>query len=87
MSEKDGGEKDGGPAFPVTGSQVFDLGMTLRDYFAGQALAGIAGPITTANPTSLESAAKLIGYSGPMEGFVAVEAYRMADAMIAERSK
>lgn len=40
---------DGGPAFPDDHSQV---GMTLRDYFAGQALAGLCvpglkdGPIT-----------------------------------------
>lgn len=30
---------DGGPAFP--GPTCFTTGMTLRDYFAGQALAGI----------------------------------------------
>ena len=28
-------------AYPVSGSSVRDCGMTLRDYFAGQALAGI----------------------------------------------
>lgn len=42
--------KAGGPAFPITveagedrygnKSHVFYMGMTLRDYFAGQALAG-----------------------------------------------
>ena len=37
---------DGGPAFPVTGSsesQLFprELGMVLRDYFAGQAVASM----------------------------------------------
>lgn len=38
---------DGGPAFPVVethpvhGSRI-DFGMSLRDYFAGQALAGLA---------------------------------------------
>lgn len=31
---------DGGPAFPVTaGQQVYATGMSLRDWFAGQALA------------------------------------------------
>lgn len=40
-------EKDGGPAFPVHGIGMFSEpitlkdGMTLRDWFAGQALAGM----------------------------------------------
>jgi hypothetical protein len=38
---------DGGPAFPVTGCVHPNgdamVGMTLRDYFAGQALAGFVG--------------------------------------------
>ena len=41
---------DGGPAFPIPESDYEDgrTGMTLRDYFAGQALAGIlAGPIAS----------------------------------------
>jgi hypothetical protein len=35
----------GGPAFPSHGSmgEVSHEGMTLRDYFAGQALAGFSG--------------------------------------------
>ena len=41
---------DGGPAFPCeqghipsgTWNQTFEAGMSLRDYFAGQALAAIA---------------------------------------------
>jgi hypothetical protein len=34
---------DGGPAFPAPAyaANITDKGMTLRDYFAGQALAGI----------------------------------------------
>lgn len=35
--------KDGGPAFPTTAGQVvYSHGMSLRDWFAGQALAGCA---------------------------------------------
>lgn len=40
-------DKKGGAAFPFTGpelsdgSQEYYVGMTLRDYFAGQALAGL----------------------------------------------
>ena len=58
---------DGGPAFPVG----LLPGMSLRDYFAGQALAGlIACPNT----------------SGGEKDF-ARNAYKLADAMLAEREK
>jgi hypothetical protein len=48
MSEQ---KKDGGPAFPnqsvdpekVRSLILYDRGMTLRDWFAGQALNGICG--------------------------------------------
>jgi hypothetical protein len=64
-------KNDGGPAFPV-GSETHpvDQGMSLRDYFAGQALIGML-------------AAKGIYYDE-----VAVKnAYRYADAMLAERER
>ena len=32
---------DGGPAFPSQNGHYFEPGMTLRDWFAGQALAGM----------------------------------------------
>jgi hypothetical protein len=67
------------PAFPKQGemdqfSNVFhrpQLGMTLRDYFAGQALAGM-----------LSSCSEGATYS-PMNA--AGNAYEFADAMLAER--
>lgn len=79
MSEKN----DGGPAFPCeqhetqegTWNQTFEPGMSLRDWFAGMALQGLAsatdasGAWTGADPT------------------VANQAYRIADAMLAERAK
>lgn len=39
MSDRD----DGGPAFPMAGEPgiEFDRGMSLRDWFAGQAMVGI----------------------------------------------
>lgn len=49
-------------------------GMTLRDYFAGQALAGFAGS-QSANVYSW------------VEDRVARSAYEIADAMLAERAK
>ena len=72
----------GGPAFPVSaGHEVYSSGMTLRDWFAGQALAGmveIAGraPMEASDAgahKNLANAARL--------------AYAFADAMIAQSQK
>lgn len=72
--------KDGGPAFPRgqhdshTGRQVWTTGMTLRDWFAGQALSGIcaySGEGTALLDTNPKAMAKT--------------AYVWADAMIAAR--
>lgn len=74
---------DGGPAFPNPSladenyrPQPGDNGMTLRDYFAGQALAGLAGMNVNdgsdfLHPLGVKSAAQW--------------AYTFADAMIAAR--
>jgi hypothetical protein len=67
--------KDGGPAFPAyQGKWELDdpRGMSLRDWFAGQALAGYC---------AVEK-----GWDQPPEE-VARAAFATADAMIAERSK
>lgn len=61
---------DSGPAFPSQNGHYFEPGMTLRDWFAGQALAGI-----WACPT----------VSGDWHD-LADEAYKTADAMIAARN-
>ena len=71
-----------GPAFHVDGEgnrigtwewdeETGDSGMSLRDYFAGQALAGLM-----ADPNA----------EGTPEAFARI-AYQIADAMIAERNK
>ena len=65
--------KDGGAAFPRSGNDdcTSEFGMTLRDYFAGQALAGaLADPTCDVSPIDL---AKI--------------AYREADAMLAAREE
>lgn len=63
---------DGGPAFPSTDAKGFvSDGMSLRDYFAGQALTGM-----------LADASR----SGSVEHYVD-DAYSIADAMLAERQK
>jgi hypothetical protein len=63
----------GGPAFPSHGSmgEVAQEGMTLRDYFAAKALAGICA--NTDNRA----------YKGQMD--FAVVAYVLADAMLKAR--
>jgi len=76
---------DGGPAFPRDGKivrpdgkeytelQYAQSGQSLRDYFAGQALAGML---------SIPHV-----YDGVTEEGIACRCYHHADAMIAERAK
>jgi len=77
--------KDGGPAFPQTvpgglpgmpAESTSWYGMTMRDWFAGQALQGLCSEVE---------------YSGAMTAvdcqWIAQRAYNMADAMLAARSK
>jgi hypothetical protein len=67
----------GGPAFPIHPGMVIDRqgvretqGMTLRDWFAGQALAGFLADPATADMTHEN---------------IAQSVYLMADAMLATR--
>lgn len=66
---------NGGQAFPY----MDEPGMTLRDYFAGQALVGIAFAMGTE--------ARRRYREGVAEGQETVVAYALADAMLAEREK
>ena len=63
---------DGGPAFPHIPSHGSREGMTLRDWFAGLAMSGFC-----ADPSNHEV------FDG-MED-MAINAYRVADAMLAAR--
>lgn len=78
----------GGPAFPFIqwrspdGMIGTDLsaGMTLRDWFAGQALPQVMNSVSGLDmPTGTTS--KMLSE------VIAVQAYELADAMLAERSK
>ncbi len=60
---------NGGPAFPS--DRFGELGMSLRDYFAGQALAGYLANAKAESRVAV----------------VAEWAYDYADAMLAERQK
>lgn len=80
-------DKDGGQAFPVSlfPGPMGDLhagepGMTLRDWFAAQALVVV---ITVAVQPGVRPT-----HGGPVnERDVAASAYLIADAMLAERTK
>jgi hypothetical protein len=80
---------DGGAAFPTSrvvlngqdaldGVEIYGPGMTLRDWFAGQALAGMLAMPSYDNGNFHDNCGE--PFAGP-----AGYAYRMADAMIAAR--
>lgn len=68
---------NGGPAFPAQWDDKDNEGMTLRDWFAGQALVGII------NACAMD--ARVRGETSEM--LFARKAYSVADAMIAARGK
>ena len=71
MSERD----NGGPAFPVQDASKWQAhGMTMRDWFAGQALHGLI-------------AHRFAVHTVGNEDTYSVAAYTLADAMLAERDK
>lgn len=79
--------RDGGPAFPIPRvwnqdrsevSQWEDPGMSLRDYFAGQALIALFSQ--EANPNGH-------GWAPGDRNNAAQEAYALADAMLVARER
>ena len=70
---------DGGPAFPMASGPCndFEHGMSLRDWFAGKALAGMAGEYRTAQMYTCE-------FDETCES-IAKSAYELADAMLKAR--
>ncbi|NLF01133.1 MAG: hypothetical protein GX601_09170 [Anaerolineales bacterium] len=64
---------DGGPAFPSDWPHgCTDEGMSLRDWFAGQAVAGIMANI---------------GFNQFLPEIISKSAWAVADAMLAERDR
>jgi hypothetical protein len=74
--------EDGGPAFPCVNEQLHSghaaSGMSLRDWFAGQALVGLCS-----QDERLATVAQKSGQSP--ERIIAFAAYEVADAMLAAR--
>jgi hypothetical protein len=63
--------RTGGPAFPVPSGTGMDRGMDLRDWFAGQALVGLASSV----------------HPGSTAVAIADACYQAADAMLRERAR
>jgi hypothetical protein len=84
---------DGGPAFPdavavsPSGDAYYgtSAGMSLRDWFAGQALINVQG--TNPNLPDSPASARFWPESHELARRQATWAYMVADAMIAERDK
>lgn len=70
---------NGGPAFPIVGTheQVLEIGVTIRDYFAAKAMAVLCADYC--------ASARTIGFDEDWKMGVALDAYAMADAMLAAR--
>jgi hypothetical protein len=66
-------EKDGGFAFPVFNGQIVEPGMSLRDYFAAKAMSGAINAY-------MHSVVDDFGYRE-----IAMQSYKIADAMLKER--
>lgn len=66
---------DSGPAFPSQNGHYFEPGMTLRDWFAGQAIIGMTSQ-SERKVNDVKSYARIF----------ARDAYTFADAMLAARN-
>jgi hypothetical protein len=88
VSEETKKPNDDGPAFVGEGWAIDDMrvvqggGLTVRDWFAGQALAGMQ-----ANQQLMSSLAAKCGRDDALFSELSDAAYGMADAMLAERAK
>jgi len=75
--------KQGGPAFPVSIPGCGDngwQGMSLRDYFAGQALIGLAMHLDDARQEKMNNKEARANWEASI-------AYHLADAMLEQRNQ
>lgn len=79
-------DKTGGPAFPMVAQNWNNKGMTLRDYFAAQALQGYIA-CNAWHPDFVFPEGYKFGAGQRADQTVAEAAYKYADAMLKERSK
>ena len=77
---------DGGPAFPVPGNPATMPGMTLRDWFAGQAMAGMS-TLKDERVWRSDSGETVSEWRRRIFTEDAQFAYLMADAMLAARER
>jgi hypothetical protein len=83
-------KNDGGPAFPsqelsrMTACGQLSLGMSLRDYFAGQALAGLMA-LPDERTWNQNSGVSIEAWRAGVCATDARQCYRIADAMLAAR--
>jgi hypothetical protein len=82
--------KDGGPAFPIeTTATPYAPGMSLRDWFAGQALPQAVEDYDRKTRGVMDTKINVLPWAteatGSREQIIARQAYRYADAMIAAR--
>lgn len=80
-------DRDGNPAFPQTTGELHPdfQGMSLRDWFAGQALMGFIANGAVPKPPREIRSADLATQNEYMTGRVARSAYGYADAMLKVR--
>ncbi len=89
--------KDGGPAFPTEGysfeedMDIVHPGMSLRDWFAGQALPQAILDYDRQTRTGPAQGDYVLPYTtkaiGTREDIIARQAYRYADALLTARQK
>lgn len=80
-------KSDGGPAFPHP--ELASTGMSLRDYFAAKAMqAEMITSFSDATPEAAQDFVDAMNKAGyTVEQHLAINAYSIADAMLAERAK
>lgn len=80
----------GGPAFPIEGTATpYAPGMTLRDYFAAQALSQAVEDYDRKTRGVMDTKINVLPWAtqvtGTREQIIARQAYRYADAMLEAR--